>query len=129
MGVQDMISTARQQIPNLSVAEVARELEDGGITLVDLRDADELRRDGHIPQALHAPRGMLEFLADPESSYHLTGLDPQRRTVLYCGLGGQSALASVTMRALGYTDIAHLDGGMAAWQDEGRPVTRLDPTG
>jgi rhodanese-related sulfurtransferase len=129
MGVQDMITAARAEVDNLSVADLANELEDGRLTLVDLRDADELRRDGQIPQAVHAPRGMLEFLADPESPYHMDGLDPDRRTVLYCGLGGQSALATVTLRALGYTDVAHLDGGIAAWQYEGRPVTRLDPTG
>jgi rhodanese-related sulfurtransferase len=127
MGVQEMISRARAQVSNLTVADVARELDEGDITLVDLRDADELRRDGQIPQALHAPRGMLEFLADPESPYHAAGLDPQRRTVLYCGAGGQSALSTATLRELGYVDVAHLDGGMAAWQAEGRPVTHLGP--
>jgi rhodanese-related sulfurtransferase len=121
--VKALIANARDQIRNLSVAEVAEALESGKVTLVDLREADEHARDGAIPQAVHAPRGMLEFYADPASPYHRDEFDPAAPIILYCASGGRSALAARTLQELGYTDVAHLDGGLKAWKEEGRPVT------
>lgn len=69
-----------------------------------------------------APRGMLEFSADPTSAYHCAEFDPDRRTVLYYAPGGRSALAAATLQDLGYTQVAHLDGGLTAWREAGLPV-------
>jgi rhodanese-related sulfurtransferase len=65
---------------------------------------------------------MLEFRADPTSSYHEAALDPGKRVILHCASGGRSALAARTLRELGYGDVAHLDGGITAWAEEGMPV-------
>lgn len=121
--VQELVAQARSQIDNLSAAEVARELESGAVTLVDIREPEETDRDGTIPGAVPAPRGMLEFYADPASPYHRAAFDPDHRTILYCASGGRSALSVTTLRTLGYRDIAHLDGGLKAWLEQGRPVT------
>jgi rhodanese-related sulfurtransferase len=67
---------------------------------------------------------MLEFYADPASPYHRSELDTSARTILYCASGGRSALACDLLRQLGYTDVAHLDGGLKAWKAAGRPVLR-----
>ena len=123
MGVKDLVAEAGAEVQNLSVPQVAAELDTGGVTLVDLREPAEISRDGKIPGAVHAPRGMLEFHADPDSPYHLEQLDPARRTILYCASGGRSALGAVALRELGYTDVAHLGGGFKAWAEAGRPVT------
>ena len=71
---------------------------------------------------------MLEFYADPMSAYHQSPFDPSRRTILYCASGGRSALAADMLRLLGYTRVAHLDGGLKAWREVGptTPATR-DP--
>ncbi len=82
------------------------------MTLIDIREPDEVGRTGAIPGAIQAPRGMLEFWADPASPYHCTEFDPASRTLLYCASGGRSALAIQSRRTLGYTDVAHLDGGL-----------------
>lgn len=87
---------------------------------MDLREPGELEDTGVIRGAVHAPRGMLEFWADPTSPYHRSEFDPERRTLLYCASGGRSALATVTLQELGYRDVAHLDGGIKAWTDAGR---------
>ncbi|MBM7789899.1 rhodanese-like domain-containing protein [Tenggerimyces flavus] len=122
--VKQLVTEAKGQIRNLNVDEVARQLEGAPMTLVDIREPDEVARDGHIPGAVLAPRGMLEFYADPESPYHRAELSPAAPTVVYCASGGRSALATAALQNLGYSDVAHLDGGLKAWIEQGRPVTR-----
>ncbi|WP_433227535.1 rhodanese-like domain-containing protein [Actinomadura formosensis] len=121
--VTDMIAHARTQVRNLSAAEVTAALESGTVTMIDLREPGEVTRDGGIPGAVLAPRGMLEFWADPASPYHRPEFDPAVTTVLYCASGGRSALAALALQELGYTDVAHLDGGIKAWKERGLPVT------
>jgi rhodanese-related sulfurtransferase len=70
---------------------------------------------------------MLEFWADPTSPYHREEFDPARRTVLYCASGGRSALAADTLQRMGYTNVAHLDGGIKAWKEAGKPVEEIRP--
>lgn len=122
-GVVDLVSQAKSQIENLTPEQVEQERAQGAV-VVDLREPAELQVDGMIPGAVHAPRGMLEFHADPATPYHLPELDPDRRTILYCASGGRSALGAVALASLGYRDVAHLDGGMKAWLTEGRPTVR-----
>ncbi len=118
----ELVSEAKQRIANLSVDQVAAELEHEDTVLVDLREPGERAEQGAIPGAVHAPRGMLEFWADPTSSYHRPEFDPNRRIVLHCAGGGRSALAADTLQQMGYANVAHLEGGFTAWKDAGRPV-------
>lgn len=124
--VVDLVTQAKAQIENLTAQQVDAERAAGAV-LVDLREPAELQREGMIEGALHAPRGMLEFYADPSSPYHREELEPTRRTVLYCASGGRSALGAVALAGLGYADVAHLDGGIKTWRAEGRPV--VTPSG
>ena len=117
-----LVSEAKAQIENLAPEEVARELRRGHPLLVDVREPEERLAQGSIPGAVHAPRGMLEFAADPTSAYHRAEFDPQRRTILYCASGGRSALAAAALRTLGYARVAHLDGGLKAWREAGFTV-------
>ena len=117
----ELVAEAKQRVENLTVDQVAAELERGDALLVDLREPGELAQ-GSIPGAVHAPRGMLEFWADPTSAYHRAEFDPSRRVFLHCASGGRSALAADTLQEMGYTNVAHLDGGFNAWKAAGRPV-------
>lgn len=92
------------------------------MVLVDIREPGELEQTGTIPGAIHAPRGMLEFYADPTTAYHRPEFDPRQRTILYCASGGRSALAADTLMTLGYRKVAHLDGGLKAWREAGLEV-------
>ena len=116
-----MVDEAKGRIENLTPEEVAKEIE-GGALMVDIREEEELRSEGRIPDAVSAPRGMLEFLVDPTSSYHREEFQPDRRIVLYCASGGRSALAADTMQRMGYSQVAHMDGGLKAWKEQGRSV-------
>lgn len=116
-----LVVEARRGVDELDPATFAREA-DAGALVVDLRESEERVADGSIRGAVHIPRGMLEFRADPTSPYHDTRLDPARRILLVCASGGRSALAAETLRQLGYDDIGHLDGGLRAWTAAGFPV-------
>jgi rhodanese-related sulfurtransferase len=124
MTLADMIATARSHVQNLTVEEVAAELERTDVVLIDVREPTETAAEGMIPGAIHAPRGMLEFHAEPTSPYHLDALEPDRRIILYCKSGGRSALAAATLQAMGFGDVAHLDGGVNAWLQAQRPTVR-----
>ena len=117
-----LVQDAKQRVENLSAERAAAELEQGDAILIDLREPDEQAQHGMIPGAISAPRGMLEFWADPTSPYHRHELDPQRRIILHCASGGRSALAADTLQQLGYTNVAHLAGGIKAWAEDGRPI-------
>ena len=121
----EMVATARGQVENLTSRAVAEELADGQVVLVDLREPGEREQVGIIAGAVHVPRGVLEFSADPASPAHRSELMPERRVILHCASGGRSALAAVLLRDMGYRDVAHLDGGMAAWERDGMPIERL----
>jgi rhodanese-related sulfurtransferase len=118
-----MVTDAKQRIENLTPDQVAAEVKRGGELLVDLREADERIKRGAIQGSVHAPRGMLEFYADPTSEDHRSEFVPTGRTILYCAGGARSALAAETLQQLGYTDVAHLEGGFTAWTGAGQDVT------
>lgn len=118
----EMVADAKSRVENLDVAETARQVDEEGALLVDLREPAERQEHGAIPGAIEAPRGMLEFWADPASGYHREEFRPDRRIILHCASGGRSALAAVTLQQLGFEDVAHLDGGFAAWKQAGMPV-------
>ena len=118
----DLVGDAKSRIENLSPDEVETEMREGDAVLVDIREADELDSAGRIPGAVHVPRGMLEFRADPTSPYHQAPLDPSKRVILHCASGGRSALAAAALQDMGYDKVAHLDGGIGAWKEAGKPV-------
>lgn len=118
----DLVKEAKQQIENLSPDQVKEELSKGKATLIDIRESEELKQNGRIEGATHAPRGMLEFYADESLPYHRPEFDKNKRIILHCASGGRSALAAATLKQMGYTNVAHMDGGFKAWKESGKPV-------
>jgi rhodanese-related sulfurtransferase len=114
----DLVARAKATTESLDPQAVARELADGAL-IVDLREQAEVDDTGTIAGSVHIPRGLLEFKADPAHPLHAPEMDPTRRTILYCASGGRSALAALSLRELGYQDVAHLDGGIQAWTAAG----------
>jgi rhodanese-related sulfurtransferase len=115
-GFKEMLAEANAVIETISVQDLPYHLDDPEVVLLDVREIDELEREGIIPGAIHISRGMLEFQADPESPAYSEQLKPEERVILYCGSGGRSALAAKTLHDMGYTDVASLAGGYAAWR-------------
>ena len=115
-GFKKLLAMANAEIETVSVQDPAYIDDDPDTVIVDVRDGWEREAKGAIPGSFHASRGMLEFHADPESSVHIKALNPAKRIVLYCGTGGRSALAAKTMQYMGFSDVASLAGGFAAWR-------------
>lgn len=123
-----LVREAKRVIENLSVAEVKTALQDPDVLLVDIRELQERVELGTIPGAKHAPRGMLEFCADPRSPYHRDWFQPQRRIVLFCTGGARSALAAKTLGDMGFANVAHLAPGFQGWQKAGEAVEDVQAT-
>src|SRR5512146_588871 len=112
----DLITRARRRVVELTPDEFADAAEPiAGALVIDVREAEERVTTGTIPGAVHVPRGMLELRADPTSPHHDPRLVPHRRVLLHCASGERSALAADSLAALGYSDVAHLAGGLTAW--------------
>ncbi len=122
---RDLVEQAKTSIELISPQDAQNELATGVPLLVDVREPNE--SEVHISGAVLVPRGLLEFVADPECGPRLpaslqVGLDPTRRVIVYCNTGGRAALAAVTLSQIGYQSVASIDGGLAAWRDTGLPV-------
>lgn len=118
----DMVKSAKQEIENLSPQQAQVEIAKGDVTLIDIREPAELNQNGKIAGSINAPRGMLEFYADPSLPYHKPEFNKEKRLILYCASSGRSALAVKTLKEMGYTNVAHIDGGLNAWKAAGLPV-------
>ncbi len=121
-GIKELCAEAEAQIETLEVAEAIALHGDPGVQIVDIRDIRELWREGAVPAAFHAPRGMLEFWVDPESPYHKEIFTSGKKFVFFCGGGMRSALGALAVHNMGLKPVAHIAGGFAAWREAGGPV-------
>ncbi len=117
-----MVEEATAEIENVPVEEALKLVGDDRVLFVDIRDVRELDREGMIPSAYHAPRGMLEFWVDPESPYYKEVFASGRKFILYCAAAGRSALATKVLQDMGLAPVAQLIGGFAAWKAAGGDV-------
>ncbi len=107
-----MLEEARRTVPEITASQARDRLERGEMDLLlDVRETDEWER-GHIPGAVHAPRGLLEWYADPPSPYAKPALTENReaRIVVQCASGGCSLLVVQTLRQMGYPNVASMAG-------------------
>ena len=120
--VKDMVAEAEGEIKTITLEEALEHHGDENYVFVDIRDVRELDRDGMIPGAFHAPRGMLEFWIDPESPYHKDIFASGKTFVFYCRSSWRSALATQTAQNMGLEPVCHFEGGFGAWMEAGAPV-------
>ena len=123
--VADMIASARLLIVSISVTEAAELQRLDAATLIDLRDVGELKDVGMVPNAFHAPRGMIEFWADPDSPYHKSIFHTDRKLILFCASGLRSALAVRTLQDMGMHNVLDMEGGITEWKMQGLPMECL----
>ncbi len=112
----DLVAAAKAQVAEISVAQAEAAIRDADV-LLDVREADEFAA-GHIPGAVHASRGMLEFKLS--GSPQLASRDLS--FVIYCKTSGRAALAAAAMREMGYLKVQSIAGGFDAWAAAGKPV-------
>ena len=120
-GFRQMLDEADALVASVSVEEMAQRTDDQALVMVDIRDPRELEREGMIPGAFHAPRGMLEFWIDPESPYHKPRFAQDAVFVFYCASGWRSLLAARLAQEMGLK-ARSLRGGFSEWKAAGQPV-------
>ena len=121
-GIKELCAEAEREIETMTVEQVRAVQNEAGVQLVDIRDIRELWRDGTIPGATHAPRGMLEFWVDPASPYFREEFGSGKKFIFYCAGGMRSALAAAAVQRMGLTPVAHMAGGFGAWVKAGGAV-------
>lgn len=119
---KDLVAAANAVVPRISPDE-AQELIANGALVVDVRDAPEVESSGKVAGAVHVPRGMLEFRADPDSPYHDENFSRDKTVLVYCASGGRSALSGQALKELGYERVYNL-GGFGEWADSGGAVEK-----
>ncbi len=124
ISASQLVDEANAEIETISAEDALKLKDDDGVVLVDIRDIRELKREGRVPGALHAPRGMLEFWVDPDSTYHREVFSSGKKFVFFCAGGLRSALATQALQKMGLTPVAHIGGGFGAWRDAGGPVDK-----
>lgn len=123
-GYETLLKEAMENIKTLTLDEARELYELSEARFVDIRDIRELERDGMIPEAIHAPRGMLEFWVDPQSPYFKKVFGEQQFFVLYCQSAWRSALATQTLRDMGMENVCHMEGGFKGWLAAGLPTAQ-----
>ncbi len=121
-GYKRLCDQADKEVESVSVEAAQKMMTDNGAVLVDIRDIRELKRDGKIPGAFHAPRGMLEFWIDPDSPYHKDKFAGDGPYIFMCAGGMRSLLATKTAQDMGLKQAINLKGGFEAWKKAGAPV-------
>ncbi|HAD46855.1 MAG TPA: rhodanese [Alcanivorax sp.] len=120
--VSELVAAAEARIERLTPEQARALLNDPDVRFVDIRDVRELKREGTVPGALHAPRGMLEFWVDPDSPYHKADFASGQRFVLFCALGHRSALATAQLMDMGFGPVCDIEGGFEAWRGAGGKI-------
>ena len=112
---QTLVSEAMQEIETISTDDAHKLYEENNCNLIDIRDKIELDQTGTLENSINIPRGLLEFQFDPNSSLiQNVIIDPNKEIVLFCAAGGRSALATKTLKEMGYKKVCHIQGGFSA---------------
>jgi len=120
---KELVDKANESIKIMSPEQVKKAYDKGEITLIDVRDIRELWKEGTIKNAIHIPRGMLEFWLDPQSSYYQEKkIGDIKNIVLFCALGFRSALATKALKEMGFDNVANANGGFDSLKKVGLPV-------
>ena len=122
---QTLVAEALTEIKTLSPAEALEMVNSDKCNLIDIRDIRELEKMGRIENSHHIPRGMLEFWMDPDSPYFKEGkIDMNKEMVLFCAGGLRSALATKSLKDMGFEKISHIDGGFSKMKSSGFKVNK-----
>ena len=122
---QTLVSEALEEINTISTDQAYEMFEEKKCNLIDIRDIRELEKEGRVEKSHHIPRGMLEFWLDPNSVYFKEGkLDLSKEMVLFCAGGLRSALATKSLKDMGFEKISHIDGGFSQMKNSGFKVNK-----
>jgi sulfur-carrier protein adenylyltransferase/sulfurtransferase len=107
---QELIDEAKQQIKEVTPEQVRdMQARNERVVYLDVREPNEWNL-GRLPDAIHLPRGHLEAKVEGI-------IERKQKVVIYCARGNRSALAALTMKQMGYEDVASMARGIQGWAD------------
>ncbi len=112
----DLVVEAKQAVQEISVDQAVVALQSCDV-LIDVRETDEYLA-GHLPDAIHMSRGMLEFKMAGNPKMQARDLN----ILLYCKTSGRAALSAESLADMGYTHVRSIAGGVDAWVAAGHEV-------
>lgn len=121
--VKDLVAEANAVVPRITPSEARQKIDEGAL-VVDVRDAAEVEKSGKVAGAVHIPRGMVEFRADPDTPYYDKNFTKDRPVILYCASGGRAALAGQALSEMGFEEVYNL-GGFKDWAESGEAVEQV----
>ena len=123
----ELIETANSEIKTITSSELSKILIDTNLVILDVQSKETVEKNGMIKGAVHANRGFLEFYADQreDNPFRKKELDPLKKIVVYCGAGGQGALATKTLQDMGFEDVSNLEGGVNSWLSNGNSLEKI----
>jgi rhodanese-related sulfurtransferase len=121
--VKDLVEAANAVVPRITAAQAKELIDKGNAVVLDVRDAPELEKSGKVAGAVHIPRGMVEFRADPESPYYDQNLAKDKAVIVYCAGGGRAALSGQALKEMGYGEVYNL-GGFNDWAEAGGAIDK-----
>ncbi|MFC1236213.1 rhodanese-like domain-containing protein [Vibrio sp. F74] len=116
-GIKALTEEARKTVQDMSIEQAKALYADEHHVFVDVREAQEIDKLGLIPGAFTCPRGMLEFLIDPECPAHNKVFAQDKTFVFYCAHGLRSLYAAKLATEMGLHSVKNLAGGFAAWEE------------
>ncbi|MGA9674275.1 MAG: rhodanese-like domain-containing protein [Mycobacterium sp.] len=119
--VTQLVQAANAVVPRIAAAQAQELIAEGGALVVDVREASEVQQSGKVSGAVHVPRGLLEFVPDPQSPSHDPRFETGKPVIVYCAGGGRAALAGQALKEMGYGEVYNL-GGFADWADSGGAI-------
>ena len=118
---KDFMEEANAVVPRMSAQDAIAKYNAGGGVFVDVRDSGAIAQSGTIAGAHRIARGMMEFVADPDTPFHNDALQKDADIYLVCGAGGQAALAGKTLKDMGFQNVTNI-GGFGDWKEAGGPT-------
>lgn len=117
----ELLQQANAEIKSITALELNEKKNNENLVIIDVRSKEIIQSDGMIEGAINVPRGMLEFHADQreDNPFRVTDINPNKKLVLYCGVGGQSALSTKTLQDMGFNNAYNLTGGANGWVEAG----------
>ena len=121
--MQEIIQEAYNEIPQIKPEE-ALDMQKNGALIIDTREINELAMTGKIKDAVHIPRGLIEFQNKETNPNGVNGFTKDKKIILYCAAGARAALAGKALKDLGFSYVYNL-GGFPDWLNAGLPVEKV----
>ncbi len=125
LSVAELCSNATLEIETLEIHDSISRHKEQNVRFIDLRDIRELWREGTIKNAIHVPRGILEFWIDSSSPYSRSVFSSEYEFIFFCASGMRSALAAKVAQDMGLNSVSHIEGGFSAWKLHKGPTEKV----